>query len=257
MSLRRVCTVATRVLVLGLAVLIVPACKKKEDTAPHITNNFTPLFDAGSVPQFPLMVLEFDRALDPATVTNANIVLYLTDPITGIHTTPFGGGTTVKYLDGSFQVIITNNAAFATSKEYAVVIFPELTSDVGTPIGALPTGSIALRFTTAAADHPERPTFTNPVKVAGGGPGEIVWQWSSAQEGAPLADIGATYDLFRATATDGQDLFGTKTSPGTPPPNFTTTGLTPGATYFFRMIVTDNFGNVTITSEFSAAANGP
>jgi len=255
MSLRRVCTVAARVLVLGLAVLVVPACKKKEDKAPHLTNNFSPAFDAGSVSHWPLIRLEFDKALDPVTVA-PNIRVYNVDSLTGLHTTEFGTGGATTYLSGTFQVIIDNVQPFVKTKEYAVVIFPGLTAADGTPIVALPTGSIALRFVVENSDNTERPTFSPPVDTTTGGTGQIIWSWSPAQEGAPLADIGATYELYQSLASDDQDMFVIRATPTTFP-NFTTSGLTPGATYHFRMVARDNNGNVKVTSEFTGVAGGP
>ena len=252
MSLRRVCIVAARVLILAVAVLAVPACKAKEDKAPHLTINSSPAFDASSVSHWPLMRLEFDKALDPATIA-ANIRVYNVDSITGLHTTEFGTGGAVTYISGTFQVIIDNVQAFTKNKEYAVVIFPGLTAADGTPIVALPTGSIALRFMVENSDFTERPTFSPPVDSGTGGTGQIVWNWSPAQEGAPLADIGATYELYQSLASDDQNMFVISATPTTFP-NFTTSGLTAGATYHFRMVVRDNNGNVKVTAEFTGVA---
>ena len=92
---------------MAAAVLIVPACKKKEDKAPHLTNNFTPAFDASSVAHWPFMRLEFDKALDPSTVA-ANIKVYNVNSVTGLHTTEFGTGGATTYISGTHQVIIDN-----------------------------------------------------------------------------------------------------------------------------------------------------
>lgn len=243
-----------KLLTAALAAVVVPACGTGDAKKnPPVLVNALPAFDAAGVAHFPLLLLEFDRALDPATVTTTNIELFLTDPGTGVHTVPFAG-TVLHHIPGTFQVVVENSTVFAADTEYAVVVFPGLLSSEGAPIQALPTGSIALRFEVGNSGNPDRPTFNPPVQVAGGAAGEIVWQWSSAQEGSPLANIGATYELFGSSTSGGQDMFVPQVIPATFP-NFTTTGLTPGAQYFFRMIARDNQGNIRLTAEFTGTAN--
>src|SRR5687767_1240245 len=134
------------ILLLAVASAIIPACGGSDDegTPPVITGG-VPDFDAAGVAHFPLILLKFDRAMDASSLAG-NIVLYLTNPATGVHTTPFGPGATLHYLPGSYQVAIVNNAAFAADTEYAVVIFPGLRSAEGVSILALPGGSLAHRF---------------------------------------------------------------------------------------------------------------
>ena len=253
MSLRRVCTVAGRLLVLALLASIVPACKKKVDNSPHITSNATPAPDAAGVPHFPKMILEWDRALNPATL-NGNIVIYNTDQL-GTPTTVFGGGTSIDYLDGSFQTVIINGAAFADLTEYCVLVFPGLESDKGVAANANPAGALALRFRVGNNANANQPAFSPPTQnVGAGAAGEIVWTWTQAQEGGPPVAITATYDFYEATVVDGQDLFGSvffTSTNGTGATMPASLGLITGTTYHFRVICRDSAGNMILTADFT------
>jgi hypothetical protein len=241
----------SKLLMLALAAAVVPACGSgNEKKNPPVLMDARPFFDAAGVPHFPVMILEFDRALDPATVIQNNIDIFLTD-VSGAPTVPWGGGSiSLIYIPGTFQVVIVNNAFFTASTEYAVVVFPGLTSSEGIPIQAFATGSIANRFVIGNSGNTTRPTFAVPVQAVGGGQGEIFWTASQATEGGPIT---ATYEIYQSSTSGGQDLLGTNTVV-TPFPNFTTTGLTPGAQYFFRMIVRDTAGNILLTPEFTGTA---
>jgi hypothetical protein len=250
MSLRRVSPILGRLLLLALLVTIVPACKKKSDPAPHITDSL-PLFDAAGVPHFPQMVIEWDKALDPTTI-NANIKIYLTD-VFGNHTVPWGGTYTITYLPGKFQTVINNSTAMGngtTATEYAIVVFPGLLAANGNPVNAFATGSIADRFFVGTNANLNQPSFTAPAQNVGpGGAGGIAWTWTQASEGGPIT---ATYDFYMSTASGGQDLLDLS-------PDFTSvantgatmTGLVTGTTYYFRVICRDSAGNTTMTAEFT------
>lgn len=244
-----------KLLTLVFVAVVVPACGNGSSSKrPPVLTNALPAFDAGSVAHFPFMILEFDRALDPATITSTNIDIFLTN-VAGAHTVPWGQPFSLIYLPGTFQVVIVNNAFFTANTEYAIVIFPGLLSAEGVPIQAFPTGSIANRFTIGNSGNTNRPIFNVPVQVVGGAQGEIVWSWAQAQEGAPPANIAATYELYRSSVSGGQDLFVIDQTPTSPPTNFTSTGLTPNTQYFFRMIVRDTAGNILLTPQFTGTAN--
>ena len=254
---RRFFTVAARLLILAAAVLIVPACKKNEDTSPHITKG-TPDFDTLGNAHFPLMILEWDRALDPATIPN-NIELW-TANASGVPQGEWGQPYTVEYIPGTFQTIIKNGVAMGDASAvtyWAIIVFPSLTSEKGVAVNAHPLGSIALRFQVGTNANVSQPAPSTPAQVAGGGVGEIVFNWTQATEGGnPIAN--ETYTFYGATTTGDQDFFdATPHLVVTDAGAGTVTNLTPGAVYHFRVVVRDSAGNTAIIGEFTGTANAP
>jgi hypothetical protein len=247
MSLRRLSTVAARLLILAAAVLIVPACKKKEDPAPHVTKGL-PGPDAPDVAHFPLMLLEFDKAIDGTTISS-NIEIWTTDAF-GVPNLKWGGTWIFHHLQNSHQIVVENTQAFTKDTEYAVVIFNGLKSASGHGIN----GGMALRFTVGDSGNANKPAFSAPVQDVGdGGAGGIKFDWTQATEGGPVT---GTYEFYMSPTSAAQDLFDN-------PPFFvssniatgTITGLTTGVTYYFRVIFRDSAGNIRVTSEFTGVAD--
>src|SRR6185503_12761504 len=158
MALRRFCTVAGRLLVLALAAAIVPACKKQEDKAPHLVK-VIPNFNANGVSHFPLIVLEFNKAMDVSTINTTNITIE-------DHTVPvpatFGGGWTVTYYPGTFQVVVMPLAPlpFASpGPDWDVIVYPEVKSADGFNISVPLTGGVAARFKVGNIANSFKPSF--------------------------------------------------------------------------------------------------
>jgi hypothetical protein len=246
MSLRRVFPVVSRLLILALAVLAVPACKKSEDKSPHLKDAF-PLWDSKDVPHFPLLILEWDRDLDPLTFT-ANVLVFKTDVNHNPDlSSPWGSPLAISFLHGSFQMVIETTGAFTSGTEYAVVIGNGLESANGVPITQ---PGVALLFTVVNSANMTLPAFSVlPSQAAGGNAGEIIWTWT--------APASSTIDFYMSPGSDDEDLLGpvfftsNSTSGDTIP---AIKGLVTGTTYHFRVIIRDSFGNVNVIDEISGVA---
>jgi hypothetical protein len=256
MLLRRVRAVAGRLLILALAALIIPACKKTEETDPRI-KKATPDFAAIGASHFPLMVIEWDRALEPATVNTTNIKIYTTDSL-GVIQGAWAQPYSVEYIPGTFQTVIKNGVAMGdgtTLSYWAILIFPGLTSDKGVPANVLPSGSAALWFQVGTNANLVQPSPSTPGQVVGGISGQIVFNWAQATEGGnPI--VGESYTFYGSTASGDQDFL--DLSPhlvvndnGTG----TVSGLIPNTLYRFRLVVRDAAGNIAIVDEFSGTSN--
>lgn len=257
MSLRRFCTVAGRLLILSAAVLIVPACKKKVDEAPHLVK-VIPNFNANGVSHFPLIVLEFNKAMDASTINTTNITIEdHTVPIPA----PFGGGWTVTYHPTTFQAVVTPLAPLpfgSPGPDFDVIVYPQVKSADGFFINAPVTGGVAARFKIGNIANSFKPSFSTPVAAQGSTQGTIDFTWTQAQENS--VNISANYDIYMGTAPGDIDLargfFLTRTdNSGFTMGNGGLSGtLTPGTTYYFIVVCRDNDGNVTVTGEISATA---
>jgi len=246
MSLRRFWPVVGRLLLLAVPMLIIPACKKPSDPAPHVVKG-KPAPDAKGVSHFPVMLLEFDKEIDDATIA-ANVEIWTTDAF-GVPLAPWGGTYIFHHIVDSHQIVIENTQAFTKNTEYAVVIFSGLLSSKGDAIN----GGMALRFVVGDSGNTNKPAFSAPAQdVGNGGVNCIKFDYTQADEGGPVA---ATYEFYMSLTPDAQDLFDTSPLATANTSTFTVTGLTTGTTYYFVVICRDSQGNVRVTAEFSGVAD--
>lgn len=183
-----------RILLLALAVAVIPACKANKALAAPVLIDGTPT--SSSAPIMPNIIMEFDRPMDAADMSNkVNFGVFPGTATTSI-------GITVQYLPALNQVRIIPDALLSLDTKYTVLVAGAVKSAAGTPLGQ----TNGFTFTTAK-------TTTTTSLVSWGGatgvtgannPGDIDLTIATAQEGSPLADISATYNVYYSL-NDGEE----------------------------------------------------
>lgn len=245
-----------RLALLVLAAAVIPACGSKKKAAPNVIE-VSPSIGATSVPHFPLIILQFDADMDPATITSANVRL-----IKNLDGSPFGPGWTVVYKPALRQAWITPGGFLLENTVYDVTCTSGVTNTDGTAIAFSDAGEvIENQFTTTVSTTGQIPPSFGPVGAATGATGAVDLTWAQATVSA--LPMSGTYDIYFATATGAEDLLHPTVANriviaagASNPTGFSVTGLAAGVTYFFVVVAHDSNGNILVTGEASAAA-GP
>ena len=248
-----------RILVLSLLSGLAPACGTK--IIPPIVTDSAPALSATNIAHWPLIVLQWGEAMDPATMNGTNIKIY--DNATGL---PFGPAPSVMYLAGSFQsVVITNQSLLSPtgpppSGQYIV----STTGAVKALDGRAAEAFVAEAFFTVKNDanaSNSGPLFSGPV-AAPGAATTIDITFNLATDNA--VTMSGFYDVYQSTTLGGENLLLAPTAivssaaaaAGQPAGmgKITMTSLTPATTYYFIVVARDTDGNVLPTAEISAIA---
>lgn len=215
-----------------LVAALVPACgQTKSQTAPSINASLPPPGSAG-VPLQTIIYIDWDRDLDPTSVSTSTFTL--TDNLGNAKT------VTVGYNSLLDQVSMVPSSALAPSTTYTVAI-----ENGVTPItGQIFTGGF-FNFTTMGGTDSTQPVFTGGLTSAAptATAGQITLVWPTATDGAD--GDGITYDIYMSLTSLGEDFSAppfmtTSASTGT-----TLSGFVSGVTYYFMVRARENTsGNI-------------
>jgi hypothetical protein len=222
------------------AAVVVPACGANKKLAAPIMTAVLPTTVSGVIPN---IMVQFDRAMDPATAGSTSFYAILEDPSTT------SLSFTVEFLSVLNEVRIIPNTLLNPGKTYHVYVAGGVKSAAGTAMG----NTIHFDFITAASSNA---TATNFIGIgwsgatpSNGATGEIVLTWPDATEytvGSPsVATLVASYDIYMSTTDGGEDLMiqpSIAMSPSLSPK--TISGLVPGTTYFFKIQPRDSANSV-------------
>ena len=231
---------AARALVLAAAVFCVPACGNDDSDEALVVSLTSPANLDGNVPRQPVIYVRFNKALKPATVTEANFVL--------LNSMSAAIPRDVSYSSCLNEVRIVPDAALAKSGTYQV----SLTNLIEDTDGLAYPGGF-FQFTIGTSDDADRPTFAGATAAGSPTQTSIDLTWTAATD----ATSSVVYDVFLSTTTGCHDftdpfLAGQSASTG-----LTVTGLAPATTYFFVVRARDDFGNVDLNVTERSATTLP
>ena len=217
-----------RIVLLAIVAAIIPACKgSAADKAPTVVK-FSP--NTNGAPRCPIIYVQFNRPLNPATVTTANVFL---DSLLVNET------ITVSYNDALKEIRIVPTTDLAASTDFQITIMPGIESADG-----FASPGELLFFRTAPGGTANRPTFAGVDALTAPSPTSIKVDWLVATD--PDAST-VTYDVFIATESGGEDMTKTpKDSVGVL--TSTITGLTSGTQYFVKVRARNSAGNLDINN---------
>lgn len=233
-------------LVVALAFTVQSCGKNKAKAAPAITA-VIPTTITGIVPN---IVIQFDRAMDPATAGNPANYFVVPSPLTT------SISFRLEFLANLNEVRLIPSLLLAGGTNYTVYVSGVVASAAGTALGT----TFNFGFSTAAS-----PTTTSQLSWAGAtaaqgtNPGQIVVSWTTnAQETTTTqltpADIVGNYDVYLSTTSESEDLLLPYFTTGTTSP-ITLSGLVTGTTYYLKVQPRDSNGCVFLPlTEISAVA---
>lgn len=228
------------------AAVIVPACNSNSKGVPPVITQVMPTTTASTIPN---IIIEFDKAMDPATAGNVNY--YGVYPGTSTTSIAF----TVQYLSAVHQVRILPSVVLTGGTTYHVYVAGAVTSADGTAMGSTINFPVAVGTPTNTTSFIQ---WAGATAAQGTNPGEIDITWASNAQasvnGGAVGDIVANYDVYLSSTSGGQDFFaGSFASNLTSP--ITLTGLTSGLQYYMKVQPRDSEGNVFLAlTEITSAA---
>jgi hypothetical protein len=216
-----------RAALLTFVALLVPACGGGGGGGGGGPSPFAVLFrapapDETGISRTPVVYIQFNRAADPATVTNQNFFL-----TSGGNPVP----AAVSYQPCNFMARLEPSSLPLTAGTYTV----HLTADLKDAGGAA-LAPETFDFTVSDFADTDRPTFSGVSSAAASGTDSITLSWSAATDASSV-----TYDIFVST-TSGCYNFGAPFDTATASPH-TVLGLAPNTTYFFIVRARDADGN--------------
>jgi len=221
---------------------IVPACKANNKLAAPTMTAVLPTGVSGVIPN---IMVQFDRAMDPATAGSASFYAIFEDPTTT--TLGFSVDSSALATLNEVRLIPTSPSLLNSGKTYHVFVSGNVKSLEGTPMG----NTVHFDFITAAQTNA---TATSIIGWSGATPsagaaGEIVLTWADATGttvgNGTAGPIIANYDIYMSTISQGEDLMlppSVSPSPTTSPK--TISCLTTGTTYYFKVQPRDSTGCV-------------
>jgi hypothetical protein len=243
----RSCRVA-HVLALAVIAVLTPACVSNKKLTPPNIQATLPVMLAGpvSVDRAPLLVFQFDRAMDPSTLTTANILI--TEVVSG-NTFPI---STLEYNATLNELRIIPGGLLAANTSYNVFATGSVTSSSGTQMGSAEGITITTPNPPQMASSFTWTTGTPPlITVTPISNTEIDLSWStSANEfiniTTPTLTPATHYDVYVTTVSGQYDWFSNAapmffTGSGSP---VQCTGLSPKTQYFFKVVPRDDFTNI-------------
>jgi Big-like domain-containing protein/fibronectin type III domain protein len=225
MSLRNL----RKAVLFALAAAVVPACGGKEDKSPVVVRMSPDFFTTG-VARCPIIYVQFNKSLDPATVTPSTV--FLDSPIVN-------EGITVTYNDALKEIRIVPTTDLAADTDHQVWI----TTLVESADGHASRGEL-LYFRTAPTGTVNRPSFAGVDAVSAPGPTSIKVDWLAATD--PDATT-VTYDVFISTVSGGEDMTKNPKDSVTALTS-TITGLISGTEYFVKVRARNSAGNLDINN---------
>jgi hypothetical protein len=222
MSLRIVRTLV----LLALASAVIPACGKKDESPFVVT--FSPM--GNGAPRCPIIYVQFNKPLKPATVTTANV--FLDSPLVNEI-------ITVTYNDALNEIRIVPTTDLAADTDFQITIMP----DIESADGHFSSGEL-MYFRTAPGGTVNRPSFAGVDAVSALSPTSIKVDWLIGSD--PDATT-ITYDVFIATVAGGEDMTqGAKDSVTVL--TSTIMNLTSGTQYFVKVRARNSAGNLDINN---------
>jgi len=264
MILERSMGIVRKILAIAALAVLAPGCPPGIFPPEVIAS--APAFGAGGIPHWPFIVLQWDQAMDPATMTATNIAIF-----DNIGPSVFGPAPTVTYLPGSNQTLIVTQislnspTAIPNSGQYIVGVTSAVKALDGTPVAG-PLYAAAF-FTVTATGNVNPPLFSPPVPSDGASPGQIKLTFDLAMVSAVA--MSGNYDVYQSTTSGGENLLATpaKTVTSTLAASdaaaaslpvgkglITISPLTSATTYYFIVVARDTNGNVAPTTEISWVA---
>lgn len=232
----RLWTVA-QVVLLAAAAAVVPACNASKKLAPPTLVAIVPPETASAdLGVMPNIIVKFDRAMNPTTVTSeGNFALVPDGAVSGV-------GFSLQHLPALNEVRIIPDSLLLVNKTYTVIVSGLVQSAEGTMMGA----NIGFQFDTVNTSTVNGTiSFGTPTAVTGAGAsGTIDLTWPQATESTTGGTVNVnTYDIYISTEPDAEDLMlpPVKTSGALLD---TLTGLTPGTLYYIKIQPRDGNGNV-------------
>lgn len=223
------------------AALLVPACGGGGGgggggPAPFQVIFRSPAADATDVARTVTVYVRFNRAADPATVTETNFFLLTS----GGNPVP----APVSYSACNFMASLTPASPLDAGATYTVNLTAGITDSGGTALAAQ-----SFAFTVGNFSDTTPPSFSGLSSAAAASATSVTLSWSAATD----ETSSVVYDIFVST-TSGCYNFGAPdqtTSAGDT--SAVVTGLAPNTTYFFVVRARDAAGNTdSNTTEMSA-----
>lgn len=217
---------------------LVPACGDGGDGGNDAlaVSFLSPANNSGGVPRQPVVYIRFNRPLDPATVTQGNVVL--------LDAMSANLPRAVSYAGALNEIRVVPTSALSKSAVYQVSLTNGLKDAEG---NAYPGGFF--QFTVGTSDDADRPSFAGAATAGNPTTNSIQLTWAAATD----ATSGVVYDVFLSTSSGTQDLTDPFLAGSSSPTGVTVTGLSPATTYFFVVRARDAFGNTDLnTAERSA-----
>lgn len=177
------------------------------------------------------LFVTFTADMDPATITNATILLALSS--TGAPV-----ATTVTYAGATRTAQVDPNADLAGLTSYVLTV----TTSVKDASGVAMASAVAVTFTTGAAPDTTPPAFAGATGATPENAITITVTWSAATDNVD-APASLRYDLYWSTTSGGQNFTtpGATTAPGAT--SHTITGLTDSTAYFVVVRARDSSNN--------------
>jgi hypothetical protein len=192
----------SRILLLILAAVAIPACKSNQKlAAPVIIGSLPSTLASSGISVMPNILFEFDKEMDATDMSTAtNFALVPGAASSGIP-------ITVQFLPALNQVRIIPSQLLAVNTQYTVLVAGLVKSAAGTPLGS----TSGFQFTTATTT-----ATTSAISWAGataatgaGVAGDIDLNLQPAQESSgalPLATVAATYNIYTSLTPGGENL---------------------------------------------------
>jgi hypothetical protein len=231
----------SRILLLILAAVAIPACKSNQKlAAPVIIGSLPSTLASSGISVMPNILFEFDKEMDATDMSNAaNFALIPGAASSGVL-------ITVQFLPALNQVRIIPSQLLVAGTQYTVLVAGLVKSAAGTPLGS----TSGFQFTTM---NPT--TTTSTVSWAGataatgaGVAGDIDLVLQPAQEssgGLGLADVAATYNVYYSLTPGGENLIMAPLASSPGAPGAQTINLPQAATlYYLKIQPVDSSGAV-------------
>jgi hypothetical protein len=188
----------SRILLLILAAVAIPACKANQKlAAPIIIDSLPSTLASTDISIMPNILFEFDKEMDAADMNNpSNFALIPGAAGSGVP-------ISVEFLPALNQVRIIPGSLLAVNTKYTVLVAGLVKSAAGTPLGSTSGFQFTTKTTTTTTSALSWGGL-NTAAVAGTNPGEIVLDLKDVQESA--ANISATYKIYYSQTLGGENL---------------------------------------------------
>jgi len=227
-----------RVLLLALAVVAVPACKSNKALVAPVLMTSIPMHLDSNVPIIPNIIFKFDRAMDPAFMTQTYTAFFE-------HNTSVSVGFSVEFLPALDELRILPTSLLTLNKSYDVFVSGQVQSAAGTPMGSNQGITFTTQTTTTTVSQM---TFLVPTAGPGTNPGEVVLGWNPGATESPGPVTVPNYDIYVSTVSGGEDLM---IAPPVTLQSYTsnstsgvTLTLTPATQYWFKIQPRDSSGSI-------------
>jgi hypothetical protein len=240
----------SRILLLILAAVAIPACKANQKlAAPMLVNTLPSVAMATGISFMPNILLEFDRPMDDAFMSDKNNFALI--PGAAPSSIPFN----VQHIAALNQVRIIPSSLLAGSTQYTVLVSGLVKSAAGTPIGSTTGFQFNTKATTTTTSTLSWAGITSAVTGASANQIDLVWPSVQESAGAPpaLGDVAATYNIYVSTVSGSEDLLSAPiASPTSSGSTVTITLPASNTLYFIKIQPVD--GDNSVYTDFTTFA---